>query len=70
MNCTHWRTCVCLDTRLKGVIILLFLLQEQDKKKKKKSKGIVTMERDSDFKDIAAAGRGDYDESFYEEDFI
>ena len=45
-------------------------LKEQEKKKKKKSKGIVTMERDSDFNDIAAAGRGDYDDSYYDDDFI
>lgn len=46
------------------------LQKEQEKKKKKKSKGIVTMERDSDFNDIAAAGRGDFDDSYYDEDFI
>ncbi|XP_045215835.2 eukaryotic translation initiation factor 3 subunit J-B-like [Mercenaria mercenaria] len=44
--------------------------KEQEKKKKKKSKGIVKTERDSDFNDIAAAGRGDYDDAYYDEDFI
>ena len=45
------------------------IFQEQDKKKKKKSKTIV-MERDRDFNDIAAAGTGDFDDNYYDEDFI
>ncbi|WAR00826.1 EI3JA-like protein [Mya arenaria] len=43
--------------------------KEVEKKKKKKSKTVV-LERDTDFKDIAAAGRGDYDDSYYDDDFI
>ncbi|KAL4228120.1 Eukaryotic translation initiation factor 3 subunit J [Mactra antiquata] len=42
----------------------------EKQKKKKKVKSNVTLERDSDFNDIAAAGRGDFDDSYYDEDFI
>lgn len=43
--------------------------KELDKKKKKKGKGVIRAERDTDFGDLAAAGRGDFDD-FYDDDFI
>lgn len=43
--------------------------KELEKKKKKKGKGVIKAERDTDFGDIAAAGRGDYDD-YYDDDFI
>ncbi|KAH3840133.1 eukaryotic translation initiation factor 3 subunit J-B-like [Dreissena polymorpha] len=44
--------------------------KEADKKKKKKSSKNVVIERDTDFNDIAAAGRGEYNDDLYEEDYI
>lgn len=43
--------------------------KELEKKKKKKGKGVIRAERDTDFGDLAAAGRGDFDD-FYDDDFI
>ena len=48
---------------------VLIYFQEIEKKKKKKPKGVVRAERDTDFGDIAAAGRGDFDD-YYDDEFI